>query len=264
MEKKYIMSFSGGKDSTIALYLAVKNNYPLDEVVCAVVPFEEPDMIQHLKNVDNWLFKETGKRIIFLENKKPIEPFMGENTKRGKHKGTIRGFPLKNAGFCWISRDYKINLLVRWEKEYSKKHNCKAHKYLGFAIDEKNHLRRKKINHYQQKKFKFTIEKKNKIKHYDISKESYPLVDFSYTEEMCRSKLKDIGLWCETHFNYNRSGCWCCPKQSKESRLKAINSQKRVDLIEKWCNLSGREIYPDLTLEEIKNKFNKQLEYGRY
>jgi len=256
MEKKYIMSFSGGKDSTIALYLAVKNNYPLDEVVCAIVPFEELDMIQHLKNVDNWLFKETGKRIIFLENKKPIEPFMGERTKRGKHKGTIRGFPLKNAGFCWISRDYKINLLVRWEKEYEKKHNCEVHKYLGFAVDEKNHLRRQKTENYKNGILKF--EYKNKC--YDISNESYPLVDFGYTEEMCRDKLKDIGLYCETHFKYNRSGCWCCPKSSKEARLKAINKKERVELIEKWCKISDREIYPDLTLDEIKKKFNLQLE----
>ena len=74
---------------------------------------------------------------------------------------------------------------------------------------------------------------------------------------MCRSKLKVIGLWRETHFNYNRSGCWCCPKQRKKARLKAINSKERFDLVEKWCKLSGREIYPDLTLEEIRNNMIK-------
>ena len=262
MESKYLYFFSGGKDSTVGLHDAVKAGYKIDDVICAILPFEEPDMFDHINNVNKWYFKQTGKKIIFLENKDPIEPFMEARTKRGKHKGKIRGFPLKNAGFCWISRDWKIELLRKFEIEYKKINNCEIHKYLGFAIDEKNHLRKKKINNYKKGILKFsvkTINKKTgeiKIKNYDISNESYPLVDFDYTEEMCRSKLKEIGLWCQTHFDYNRSGCWCCPKQSKESRLKAINSLKRLHLVEKWCKLSNREIYPDLTLEEIKLNLN--------
>jgi 3'-phosphoadenosine 5'-phosphosulfate sulfotransferase (PAPS reductase)/FAD synthetase len=250
-DKKYILSFSGGKDSTVMLWLAIQNKIKLDEVICAVLDFEEKDMIQHLKNVDDYYFKNTGKRIIFLKNDKCIKPYMTERTKRGKHKGTIRGFPLKNAGFCWISRDWKIRLLEKWQKDYEKTNDCIVHKYLGFALDEKNNLRKRKIENYKNENYKFDYKEKR----YDLSLESYPLVDFGYTEEMCRSKLKDIGLWCQTHFDYNRSGCWFCPKSSKESRLKAINSQERLNLIEEYNKISGREIYPDLTLKEILEKY---------
>jgi hypothetical protein len=201
-------------------------------------------MYDHLKNVDNWYFKETGKRIIFVAHKNNIEEFMGEKTKRGKHKGTIRGFPLAYAGFCWISRDYKINLLTKWKNNYIKENRCEVVFYLGFALDEKSKVRQNKIKEY-------ILDKSNKS-------EQYPLVDFGYTEEMCRAKIKEIGLYCETHFDFNRSGCWFCPKQSKESRIKAIcKSQERINLIEKYCKLSDREIYPDLTLAEIKNNFQK-------
>jgi len=245
MGTKYILSLSGGKDSTIALYLILQKNYPLDEVFCALLPFEEPEMYEHLEKLDKWLFKRKGINITFIENKKPIEPFMAERTKRGVHKGTIRGFPLKGAGFCWISRDWKIVPLQKYANKYAKDNGCVIHTYLGFTIDEKNKSREVKIKNYLANKEKFV----------ELYNESYPLVDFKVTEEKARSLLKVSGLGCKTHFEYNRSGCWFCQKSRKEARLRAIRKDPaRLKLLKKWREISGREIYPDLNLDDIVPK----------
>ena len=242
--KHYVLSFSGGKDSTALLYLLVKNKYPLTAVVCNKMPFEEPDMYEHLVKMDNWLYAQIGLRITFVTETKPIEQFMSDTTKRGKHKGIIRGFPLKVSGFCWISRDWKIVPLEKWQRDYSKKHNCVVYLYLGFATDEKNRLRQQKINEYNE----------NRVTYQQFYKESYPLVDFNYTEKDCLALLKEQQLVCDTHINYNRSGCWFCQKASVEARLFAIKQQPdRIKLIREWTKLSEREIYPDLTLAEIEN-----------
>ena len=82
-------------------------------------------------------------------------------------------------------------------------------------------------------------------------------MDFKYTEEMCRSKLKEVGLDSPVHYMSNRSGCWFCMKASPEARIKAINRfPERIEKIKQYIKLSGRELYPDLTLEQIQKSAN--------
>jgi len=234
---RHILSLSGGKDSTYLLYLLIKNNLPLDEVVCAILPFEEPEMVKHLQNLDNYLFIKKKFNITFIENNKSIEQFMAEKTKKGKHKGIIRGFPLKGAGFCWISRDWKIRPLQKYLKTRGQ-HIL----YLGFAIDEKNQNRQSKIKEYIN----------DPIKYFHKNMVSYPLVDFKLTESDCLDGLKECGLINRVHLLSNRSGCWFCQKSRKKERIKAINRfPERIKLIKRFCDISKREIYPDLNYSEI-------------
>jgi len=236
---KHILSLSGGKDSSYLLYKLIDLNLPLDDVVCAVLPFEEPEMVEHLTLLDNYLFDKKGFHISFVKRKDSIEPFMGEITKRGKHKGTIRGFPLAYAGFCWISRDWKINPLQKYLKSQGD-HIL----YMGFAVDEKNPNRQLNIKSYLANPNNY------KLNH----KVSYPLADLNLTEKECLQGLKDVGLFSEVLGWSNRSGCWFCPKAKKETRLWAIKRfPERVELIKKYIEISGREIYPDLTIKEIQD-----------
>jgi 3'-phosphoadenosine 5'-phosphosulfate sulfotransferase (PAPS reductase)/FAD synthetase len=241
---KHILSLNGGKDSTIALWLILENNLPLDGVVCAVLPFEEKEMYDHLNKLNDYLKSKKGFGITFVKNDKDIETFMSEKTKRGIHKGTIRGFPLAYVGFCWISRDWKIRILEKYIKTQGK-----IIQYLGFATDEKNPSRKIKIKSYLENKELFI--KTNNV--------SYPLVDFNYTEEMCRSQLKLNGLGTPLLFEENRTGCWFCPKASIESRIRAIKRDliNRIKQLEHYNKLSGREIYPDITIEELKQRVHK-------
>ena len=249
---KYVLSFSGGKDSTIALKLIVENNLPLDEVICAILPYEYEDVIEHIYTIKEWLLRKTGinmKLLVDPNAEEKVIKFMGEKTKRGKHKGTIRAFPLAYKGFCWISRDFKIVPLQKWAKEYSKRTGEEVHLYKGFATDEKNRSRKGKILMYLD----------NKARYIYNNKESYPLVDFGYSEEMCREELKNF-FSCKSHFEFNRTGCWLCMKATIETRIKGIlrDPINRMAIIENFTNISQREIYPDITLNEIKQRVSSE------
>ena len=249
MDTKHILSFSGGKDSTQLLIELVNRNYQLDVVVCNRMKWEEPELHKHMDRCDEWLFSKTGMRINFISNDKDIEPFMSGVTTRGKYKGIVRGFPLKHAGFCWISRDWKIRPLEKWTKQYATENNCKVHTYMGFAIDEKSHKRQAVIKNFLSDEQSFIKEKS----------ESFPLASLGLTEKMCLELIIKKGLFCKTHTDYNRSGCWFCQKASVESRLKVITrSKERVETIARWCSMTGREIYPDLTIKEIEKHYNRR------
>ena len=236
---KHILSLSGGKDSSYLLYLLIEKNLPLDEVVCAILPFEEPEMVDHLKKLDAYLYSKKGFNIKFIQRKDSIEKFMSERTKRGKHKGTIRGFPLAYAGFCWISRDWKIVPLQKYLKTRGD-HIL----YLGFAIDEKNTSRQIKIKSYLSSKEDYL--KLNKV--------SYPLAEYKLTENDCLEKLKNTCLFSKFLTLTNRSGCWFCPKAKKEARILTIGRfPERINIIKKYIKISGREIYPDLSYKELES-----------
>ena len=243
MKEKWV-SISGGKDSTAMFDIIIKNQIKVTGFVCCLIrDGEEPDMIKHIFRLKE--IAECNKyEFVILENRNKFEDFMYEvvTSKKSNHYGKIRGFPLTIFP-CWISRDWKIKLLNRFKKQREVISGDKIITCLGFAIDEKNKDRQKAIQKYKDGKEE------------DFC---YPLVDFDLTEEDCRQYIKDNNVYCQTHFDYNRSGCWFCPKASIKNRIKAIKKNpNRIQKIREWTKKTGREIYSDITLKEIELKLNK-------
>ena len=50
-EKVYIVSFSGGKDSTAMLLLLIEKGYPIDEIIMCDTGVEFEDMYNHIEKV---------------------------------------------------------------------------------------------------------------------------------------------------------------------------------------------------------------------
>ena len=50
-KKVYIVSFSGGKDSTAMLLLLLKKGYPIDEIIMCDTGMEFDDMYKHIEKV---------------------------------------------------------------------------------------------------------------------------------------------------------------------------------------------------------------------
>ena len=56
----FVLSLSGGKDSTALLLLLLEKNMPIDAVIYADTGMEFPEMEAHIAKLDNLLFRERG------------------------------------------------------------------------------------------------------------------------------------------------------------------------------------------------------------
>lgn len=143
--KKYVASFSGGKDSTATIILAHERGDPLDLIIFSEVMFDEntsgelPEHIDFVKNKCIPLFASWGYETKILHAKMNyMDIFMREPT-RGKRAGMglKTGFPM--AGKCQINRSIKVQPI----KDFLKNMDPEEYmQYLGIAIDEPKRLER--------------------------------------------------------------------------------------------------------------------------
>jgi len=247
-KKETWASISGGKDSTYMLKWIIDNQIQINGFVCALLRnYEEPDMVKHIFRLKE-LTEMNGYQFIILENKNDIEPFMGEViTQKGANSyGKTRGFPMMVSP-CWISRDWKIKLIDRFAKQREVISGQSIIQMIGYTIDEPSSKRQQRIKEYLAGNLTENIK--------------YPLVDMNIKESDCLNTIVESGLYCQTHLDYPRSGCWFCHKAPLKSRLKAICKypEKRLNDIRNFTKISGKDIYIDITLEEIEAHVSKNI-----
>lgn len=217
---KHIVSFSGGKDSTALLLRMLELKMPIDKVVFADTQKEFPETYEFIDKVE----KRVGIKIERIRAEKTWEDWFYGRYTRGFRKGEIRGFP-KCHIVDWCSRSLKQVPLHKIEKGNTV--------YLGIAYDEK---------HRVQKVIDRRIVK-------------YPLIDWKWTEKDCLEYCKKNDLINPLYSKFKRLGCWCCPKQSKES-LKVL----KKEYPELWNKLLKMErdsplmFKPNFKLSEVKEK----------
>ena len=78
----HVVSLSGGKDSTAMLLLMLERGFPVDAVLNADTGMEFPEMYEHLKRVDEHLFRERGLHITTLKSPKSFEYLMFDEPKQ--------------------------------------------------------------------------------------------------------------------------------------------------------------------------------------
>jgi len=184
------VSFSGGKDSTAMLLKMIEEGYEIDEVIFGDSLLELPDMYRHIDHVDSYLQETIGLTITRL--KPPLtydEHFYGK-LKKGKLKGGRRGLPYGGYPCRWSGISKGENV-----QRYLKEIHSDYKQYLGIATNEKNRARLR-----------------------DPIFE-YPLIDWGWSEEDCRAYLKDERpeFYPLILQRFDRTGCYLCPKQSRES-----------------------------------------------
>lgn len=223
-EKKTYVCFSGGKDSTAMLLRLIEKNIKIDEIVFADTGFEFPELYQYIKKIE----KHIKRKITILKPDKNLwnKWFYGKIT-RGKNKGKIRGMPLY-AYPCWYSRESKIKPLQKYMSD------AKII-YVGIAYDE---MQRCGDDPY--------------IK--------YPLVDWKWSEQDCVNYLNNKNLLNPLYKNYNRLGCYFCPKQNINSLYSIYKTNKNLwDDIKKWDLESykvSKHYIKDKPMEEYQKIFN--------
>ena len=203
---KNLICYSGGKDSTAMLYKLIRDDIVQPEntiVAFADTCFEFEELYTYLKEVE----KDIRCKYIGWENFKiemlndlKEEDFdkwrLGKST-RGASKGKIRGMPLRRFP-CYWTRESKVKQLHKIQKSYTDEDNV----FIGIALDEKKR--------YSKAKHKDGMIKDGNLR--------YPLVEWGFTEQDCVDYLRKIKAPSNPLYrNFNRLGCWMCPKQSEMS-----------------------------------------------
>lgn len=191
----YVLSLSGGKDSTAMLLHCLEIGQHIDEVITCDTGLEFPAMYEHLDKLAQ-IIKDAKIKYTVLKNKETFEYMMLEkpikSEKYGEHIGL--GWPSNNARWC--TKYLKTELLKKYVSQLKKEHG-EVIQYIGLAYDETKRLARE----WNKKEGK-----------------EYPLVSWGWTEkdalDYCYKKGFD---WGGLYRQFKRVSCWACPLQPIEA-----------------------------------------------
>lgn len=220
---KNIFSFSGGKDSTAMVLMAIDRGIKVDDVVFFDTGWEFPQMYDHLE-----LFEEkTGIKITRIKPRRPLDWLMlVHEVKKGKYVG------LKGYGFPWIRGRYCTREKVAALKTYSKSKGD-YNSFVGIASDETHRLKRQQ--------------------NVDILA---PLVEWGVTEKDALNYCYNRGFtWGGLYEHFKRVSCWLCPLKPKRDLFKVwdLYPELKKDYIRRARKL-------EKSRRDAKNEFLKKGE----
>lgn len=240
-DKRHIVSFSGGKDSTCMLLKMIENGDRIDEIIFLDTGVEFPDMYSHIKKVEEYI----GRKITVLKNEKGLfEYWLLHHVKtRGKYKGQ-RGYSWADFRSRWCTSNLKVQVSNKYLKQKYKDYEIIL--YQGIASDEEKRL-----------------EKKSGSEIGAIVR--YPLAEWGMTEqdalEYCYSKGFD---WNGLYKKFKRLSCFCCPLQSL-SELKVLYREypELWNIMREWDSKTYRKFRSDYSILELEEKFKKEGENSK-
>lgn len=233
-----VVSFSGGKDSTVMLLKMIEENIPIDCILFCDTGLEFPQMYEHIDRVE----KETGLSITRVKADRTFEYMMFEQPiKRGADSPITIRYGEGLTGYGWAGP--KMRWCTNKLKDVPRERFLKAFKpyyevrhYVGIAADEKERLERK------------NNQKSNHV---------HPLVDWGMTEADCLGYCYSRGYdWGGLYNIFKRVSCWCCPLQSlDELRKLRIHFPGLWEQLKEWDDRNFRTFKADYTVRELETRF---------
>lgn len=234
-EKRHIVLWSGGKDSTATIILAHELGLKIDLIIMSLVWFDKKKKISaentaHLKWVIEYakpLFESWGYPVKLVSSEKDYLYyffFKRQKSKKSEDIGKYYGFPL--GGFCRIQR-LKEEPITQFLKPLRKE--FEVIEYVGICADEPERLERVHKNKNQE-----SILEKNGI-----------------TQALAKEKCRKRGLLSPAYSSgRKRGGCWFCPNQSiaELAELKKNEPEKYAALEE---------------LSKVENTIARGFKYGK-
>ena len=236
---QYVCSLSYGKDSAVIPELCLRHDLPLDRIVTAdiwatpTIPADMPKMVEWKAEFDEKIFKRYGIKVEHHSTHK-CEGIVGDRVSfeecfyrkmtRGKHIGTIKGFPMVKGNWC---TKLKLTALSEIEKQADVV-------YLGICADEPKRVERLK----------------------GTKKIALP-AQLGYTEADCYKIAKELGLLSPIYEDAHRGGCWFCHNQGIDQLRKLRkNYPEYWALMLKWDNDSPVTFKPDgHTVHDFDRRF---------
>ena len=153
--EKYVLSLSGGKDSTAMLLRLLEENRPVDLILFCDTGLEFPQMYAHLERLEAYI----GRPIIRLKAAHDFEYYFYEYTPKRKNPALsqYRGMSWPGPRGRWCTGILKTRIVAAYLKELKKEYT--VIEYVGIAADETKRIKDK----------------------------NYPLVEWGMTEQDCLS-----------------------------------------------------------------------------
>jgi 3'-phosphoadenosine 5'-phosphosulfate sulfotransferase (PAPS reductase)/FAD synthetase len=174
----YIVSFSGGKDSTAMLLKMIENKDPIHSVLFFDTDWDFPEILNHIEQL-----KQDFPYIHFQK----VRHWAGFDFLEKWY-----GKPDKSGGWCSAAKRDTCNKYIRLIKKY----NPDIVECIGFSADESH--RANKIN------------KKWPVR--------FPLIEWNITEKQALEICHENGYYFGGIYEWmpsKRVSCIKCPKQSK-------------------------------------------------
>ena len=229
--EKYIVCWSGGKDSTATIILAHEKNLPIEQIIINLIWFDKerkiyadhPEVIEWIFDYAIPLFSSWGYSVKILESEKDYVYWFYhklEKSSKAERIGKRAGWLLRGA--CAMNREK-----TRPVEKYVKSLGSEYKQYIGIAADEPERLVR------AHEKGNLSLLEK-----------------FNYTELDAYELCKKYGLLSPTYSFSSRSGCWFCPNQ----KIKEL-AHTKIEHPELWDEL--------LKLDAVEGKISECFKHDK-
>lgn len=218
-----------GKDSTAMLLRMLEENMPIDKIIFVDTGKDFPDMIEHIRKVQNYIVKNYGKEITTLMPRNSFDYYMFEHEKtKGKNKGK-KGYGWATMLCRWCTSNLKTQTVNNYLKQFEKEGYIE---YIGIAYDEPKRIKDKK----------------------------YPLVEWEMTEADCLQYCYERGFnWNGLYEHFDRLSCWCCPlKNLKELKILYKYYPELWNQLKDMDKKAYNQFRADYSVEQLEEKFKKE------
>ena len=231
MEKKYIVNFSGGKDSTAMLFKLIELGKPINSIIFADTGLEFPEMYEHIEKVQKMIY--------------PLKI----NIVRGEfsfwEKVKEYGFP--HMRDRWCNTELKVQPIRKFMRERYGLHNYFMVECIGYAVGEESRAIKKASKNNRYRKYEF------------------PLIELRMAEKDALDYCYKLGFkWGGLYEKMNRVSCWICPFQNRKS-LEALKTyypdyfQKIINL-ESELKKEGKVMWWQFKLHKYWKEMKKEKE----
>ena len=229
--KYYVVSLSGGKDSTAMLLRLLEEHRPIDRILFCDTGLEFPQMYEHLIKLQRYI----GRPITRLKAEHSFEYYFSEylpkrrNPTLQQYKGNSWAGPRNR----WCTGLLKTKIVSAYLKEL--KRNYEVVEYIGIAADEPKRVRQA----------------------------SYPLVEWGMTEQDCLAYCYAHGFdWGGLYRIFHRVSCWCCPLQFlSELRKLYAHFPELWNRLKAWDESTWRQFRADYSVKELEIRFALEEEW---
>lgn len=215
MDKKIVVSYGAGTNSTAMLVLMVKENILPDLILFADTGGEKPHTYSYITTLNNWLMSHGFPQITVV--KKTYRD--GTVANLYDHSYERNMLPSLAYGFKNCSQKFKIGPQDKYCNNYLPfkqhwKNKNKVEKWMGYDADEERRVTNARIHEANDKKYTY----------------HYPLYERDLDRDDCIDLIKSAGLPLP-----GKSACYFCPA----STLKDIKqlAENYPDLLDKALEL---------------------------